>query len=158
MQARPQSGGTIVEAYAIAAGLPHDSDAARKGATIAWKHDAVQGLMDRLRYRSARQSAARITNRATALIESMLTEADSPLVELKDKASAVKVALQFMKQVSDEDIQERVERTRRGFVKAREALAAEPETIEAITDEQAVLHLQMLKEQLGESKLKALLK
>jgi hypothetical protein len=150
MQARPQTGATICEAFAIAAGLPTDSQAARQGALQAWEHDSVQALVDRLRYRSNRQAAARITNRTTAVIEAMLREAETG--NLKEKESAAKTALQFMRMVSDEDVQERVERTRRGFVKAREALGTGKNEYENITPEQALLHLKVIRDQLGSEK------
>jgi hypothetical protein len=150
MQARPQSGATIVEAYAIAASVDAGSETARSGASRAWKSDAVQALLDRLRYRSNRQAAARITNKTTVLIEQMLAEAATPEVELKDKANAAKTALAFMRMVSDEDVQERVERTKRGFVKARAELSASQDEVEHITPDQALLHTKVMIENLGE--------
>ncbi len=156
MQARPQSGTTITEAYAIAAGLPSNSEAARRGAVNVWKNDAVQALLDRLRYRSSRQAAARITNRTTAVIESMLADAAKSDVPLVEKAKVVSSALAFMRMVSDEDVQERVERTKRGFVNARKALEVSKDELEEITPEQAKLHVKILRDQLGEEAFKAL--
>ena len=155
MQARPQSGSTIVEAYAIAANLPSDSEAARKVAAVAWAHDAVQSLTDRLRYRSKQEAGARITTRLTALIEEMLLGVSGEDVSLKDKAEATKAALSFVRMVSDQDIQERVERTKRGFAKARATLS-EAE-VEVPTSDQAELYLKILVDQLGKDKVKALL-
>jgi hypothetical protein len=150
MQARPQSGQTIVEAYAIAVNTDVHSEAARSGATACWKHDAVQALIDRLRYRSARQAAARITNKATFVIESMLKDAENE--DVQTKATAVRTALSFMKMVSDEDIQERAERTKRGFVAARKELS--DGDVEVPTPERAALYLKQLRELLGPDKFK----
>jgi hypothetical protein len=156
MQARAHVGATMVEAYAIAANCEHDSEQARAGAMKAIKHDAVQALLDRLRYRSARQAAARITNRTTLLIEDMLAAAAQDDVPIKDKTLAAKAALSFMKMVSDEDIQERVERTRRGLVKARRELE-QGEAVDVLTDEQIALQLRIIQDQIGPDKMKALL-
>jgi hypothetical protein len=146
----------MVEAYAIAANCEHDSEQARGGAMKAIKHDAVQALLDRLRYRSARQAAARITNRTTLLIEDMLAQAAQDDVPIKDKTLAAKAALSFMKMVSDEDIQERVDRTRRGIIKARKELE-NGDVVDVLTDEQIALQLKIIQDQIGPEKMKALL-
>jgi hypothetical protein len=155
MQARPQTGSTIVEAYAIAAGVPANTEEARRGAGLAWEHDAVQALLDRLRYRSKQQAAARIINMLTLSIEEMLQRTRGEDVPTKEKADAARTALQFVRMVSEESIQERVERTKRGFQKAQQALGNTE--VETPTDDQAELYLKTLISQIGKDKVKALL-
>jgi len=86
----------------------------------------------------------------------MLADAAKPDVPLVEKAKVVSSALAFMRMVSDEDVQERVERTKRGFVNARKALEVTKDELEEITPEQAKLHVKILRDQLGEEAFKAL--
>ncbi|MGH7749715.1 MAG: hypothetical protein ACREQ5_33860 [Candidatus Dormibacteria bacterium] len=150
MEARSTGTNTIRIAYSIALGVSPDDVRVMRGYPIVWKHDAVQSLLDRLHYRSAKQAAARITNKVTILIENMLVEVSSS-DEIKEKNMAVRTALDFMRQVSDADVQERVERTKRGFQQAREELRLAKTVGEEVTPDQAVLHLSMLKEKLGDN-------
>jgi hypothetical protein len=86
----------------------------------------------------------------------MLADATAEGAELVVKAKVVSTALAFMRMVSDEDVQERVERTKRGFVNARKALDVAKDELEEITPEQAKLHMKILREQLGEEAFRAL--
>jgi hypothetical protein len=149
MQARAQTGATLVEAYCIAANTQFDTDESKRGAMACWQHDAVQALLDRLRYRSRREAAARITTRTTLVMEKMLTQAAGEDTSIKDKSIALNSALKFLRMVTDEDIQERVERTRRGFQKAREVISVDAE-YEEITPDKAQQHLKILRQVLGD--------
>jgi hypothetical protein len=130
------NGAPIVLAYAIAAGLdPHDKECKIRAAK-AWKSDAVQNLIDRLRYRGIRQAGARITNAMTLLLERSLSDAfDAPL---KDRAAILNSALSLMKIMSTEDVAERAERSKRGFIKARGELGDGEEV--DVTEDQATLY------------------
>ena len=130
------NGAPIVLAYAIAAGLDPYSSECKIRAAKAWKSDAVQNLIDRLRYRGIRQAGARITNGLTLLLERSLSEAfDAPL---KERTQVMNTALTLMKMMSTEDIAERAERSKRGFVKARGELSGEEEL--EVTEDQAALY------------------
>jgi hypothetical protein len=144
-QATP-NGASIVLAYSIAAGIDPHVPEAKVRAAKAWKHDSVQGLLDRLRYRSIRQAGARITNRMTLLMEQTLDDAKS--ASLKDRAAVLNSALALMKIMSMEDISERAERTKRGFVKARGELSPGDETID-VTADQASLYIKALAAKFG---------
>lgn len=141
------NGAPIVLAYAIAAGIDPATPEAKIRAAKAWQHDAVQGLLDRLRYRSIRQAGARITSAMTALIEKSLALAlDSG--DYKERAAALNSALQLLKITATEDIVERAERTKRGFVAARGALGPGTEEVE-VTADQAALYIKALAAKLG---------
>lgn len=140
------NGAPIILAYAIAAGLEPNTPDAKIRAAKAWRHDAVQSLLDRLRYRSIRQAGARITNAMTLLMEKSLQEAmTSPL---KDRAPILNSALALIKIMSTEDISERAERTKRGFVAARGALGDDAEEIE-VSPDQAELYVKALAAKFG---------
>lgn len=140
------NGAPIILAYAIAAGLEPNTPDTKIRAAKAWRHDAVQSLLDRLRYRSIRQAGARITNAMTLLMEKSLQEAmTSPL---KDRAPILNSALALIKIMSTEDISERAERTKRGFVAARGALGDDAEEIE-VSPDQAELYVKALAAKFG---------
>lgn len=136
------NGAPIILAYAIAAKLdPHSPDAKIRAAK-AWRHDAVQNLIDRLRYRSIRQAGARITNLATLVMEKSLQE--SMEAPLKERAAVLNSALALMKLISTEDMAERAERTKRGFVKARGELSKGDDIEVDVTPDQAELYAKAL--------------
>jgi hypothetical protein len=104
---RPQDGWTIVQAYAHAARIDPSTDEAKIRAKKAWDHDSVRFLLDRLQYRARRQASARIWNKATSLLELVLTEAAEEGVEMKERTMALQTAAQFLKVVSTEEMEER---------------------------------------------------
>lgn len=147
VQQMPANGAPIVLAYAIAADLDPYEASTKIRAAKAWAHDAVQGLLDRLRYRSIRQAGARITNKLTLAMERALDMCET--ADLKERAAIFNSALSLMKIMSTEDIAERAERTKRGFIKGREALnGGDAETIE-VSEDQAVLYVKALAAKLG---------
>jgi hypothetical protein len=147
VQKLPSSGGAIITAYAIAAHLEPNSNDTKIRAAKAWRHDAVQQLLDRLRYRGMRQTSARITSSVGFLIENMVARAlDHDNASVLDQAAAVKAALAFTKIVAEEDALERKERGKRGAVRINDK---KPGEIETPTADRAVLYLRMLQEQLG---------
>lgn len=141
------NGAPIVLAYAIAAQIDPTTPEAKIRAAKAWRHDAVQALIDRLRYRSIRQAGARITNAMTMLMEKSLADAQIS-TDYKERAAAMNSALQLLKIMSTEEIAERAERTKRGFVNARGALTPGAEEVE-VTADQATLYIKALAAKLG---------
>lgn len=159
MQHKPQSNTVIVYAYMIAARLSDDElPQAQIRAAKAWQHDAVQFLLDKLRYRSARQATARITNAVTHLIEHEISRVMNPEYVGDDQTDVtdtrVKVgnmALAFMKLVQREDIAMQAERARRGAQLATAQLkAAQAEASDAaITEDSGKIYIRMITETLG---------
>jgi hypothetical protein len=160
MQHKPQSNTVIVYAYMLAARIPDDElPQAQIRAAKAWQHDAVQFLLDRIRYRSARQATARITNAVTHLIEHEISRVMNPEYVGDDtenvtdqRAKVGALALSFLKIVQREDVAERAERSRRGAQLATAQLkAAQAEANEeAITEDSARLYLRMIQHKLGD--------
>lgn len=143
----PANGAPIVLAYAIAANIdPHTPDAKIRAAK-AWRHDAVQGLIDRLRYRSLRQAGARITHRMTLLMERSLDDALN--ATLKERAAILNSALALLKIMSHEDIAERAERSKRGFIRARGEIGPDAEEVD-VSPDQAELYIKALAAKFGE--------
>jgi hypothetical protein len=146
-QGAAPSGSAIITAYAIAAKLEPDANDTKIRASKAWRHDAVQQLLDRLRYRGMRQASTRITNSVGFLIEKMVTRSLDPMqASVLDQAAAVKAALAFTKIVADEEALERKERNKRGFVQLADGKKPE---IETPTPDKAALYLKVLQQQLG---------
>ena len=141
------NGAPIVLAYAIAAGIDPETPDAKIRATKAWQHDAVQALIDRLRYRSIRQAGARITNAATLLMEKSLADALTSS-DYKERAAALNSALQLMKIMSGEEVTERAERTKRGMKNARGELGAVGEEIN-VTPDVAISYIKAIAAKLG---------
>ncbi len=159
MQHKPQSNTVIVYAYMLAARLPDDQlPEAQIRAAKAWAHDAVQFLIDRLRYRADRQAKSRITNAVTYLIESEISRVmnpefthDDPSVTTDQRVKVGQLALSFMKLVQREDVADRAERAKRGAVLAAAQLeAAKKADTEEITADSARLYLRMIQNTLGE--------
>lgn len=162
-----QAGHLIVLAYAIATGLDPNDDETRIRAAKAWRHDAVQSLLDRLRYRGARQAAERITLSVTKLLEDEITRvADKnykPVVGVDKGGDIVygdpadtrvkyaNTAIAFLKLVQREDVADRAERAKRGYTAAREALAKAQDAAEneSITPDKFRLFLRMAQDELG---------
>jgi len=84
----------------------------------------------------------------------MLLAVQGEDASIKEKGEAVRSALSFMKMVSDEDVQERVERTKRGFIAARKELTDKEE--EKPTLDQARVYIEMLRGQFGTETIRAL--
>jgi hypothetical protein len=158
----PASNSVIVLAYMQAARL-HDDEImrAQKLATRAWDHDAVQQLIYRLRDRSQQQAAARISNQAAYLIETLTSQAlnEEFMLEVKDKTEIAKTAIAFLKLVQTGQTAELAERSKRGALLAAKQLAeAKANDTEQITPESATLHMRMLYDSLGQEWLHNTLK
>lgn len=115
-------------AYSIAANIPMESPNLRVRAARAWKHDAVQALIERVRYRSLRQRSVKIENAQLLMIERvqkvMMERLDGETVSEETIKSAVAVmgnVTKYLAAVNQEDVKIRSERTRRGLDNARKA-------------------------------------
>lgn len=116
-------------AYWIAAShfeptLTQDHPDLRARSVRAWKEDAVQSLLDRVRYRAVRSHSNRIQTKLVKLVDLMLEEAMSPEIPIKEKRFAAECAIRFVEQVDYEENRVRSERTKRGVENARKAMTA----------------------------------
>lgn len=118
----------------------------------AWRHDAVQVLFDRVRYRSVRQGSIRVQNKLFTLAEDLADAAQSN-IPVNDKVSIANLLVKTVKLVDVQEQAIRAERTKRGLVAAREALAG---TSEQLSERELTVLLKAAKSQLGTQKFAAL--
>lgn len=117
-------------AYSIAANMPMESPNLRAQAARAWKHDAVQTLVERVRFRSLRQRSVKVENNHLRMLE-QLQESIAKRFEktdelttddVKDITATLSVVNKYLSQVSNEESARRNDRSARALAKARESL------------------------------------
>jgi hypothetical protein len=126
----------IASAYATAAapyqGFAMDIDDPRLlgRAAKAYEHDAVQSLLERLKFRTTRRKRIKLENLVYSEVEAMIKDAaardesDQPLYSMQDRKLAMDSAQKLLGLANEEEAVTRAERTRRGMARAREALQA----------------------------------
>jgi hypothetical protein len=122
----------------------------------AWKHDAVQALIDRVRYRDSRNASNRIQGKLVTLLENMIEEAiqGGEGIGLKDKRFAADAAIRFLQVVDFTESRMRSERTKRGIEQARKAFANPDEDL---GPRELEAFAKVAFKKLGKDKVKALL-
>lgn len=153
--------GTEIEAYAMAydCGL----EEAKKKYRAVLQHDAVAGLLERIGARERALSAIAIDQAYGRVVNKLLGEAadllndQGPSILSKEDIKligvAVKAANDFTKRVDSKQMEERIERTKRGVQRGREAMLNEVD----VTPEDAARMLVMVKERLGSAGFSAVL-
>ena len=138
-QNRAQQPGVIVDAWALALGArPHDEGLAQ-GAGEAWKHDAVQQLLFRIRDSQTRQAAARIERLLTANLEADLLSEDP-----KKRESALKNGLAFMRLAEERQKAESEQRLKSGMERLEKDAAAAKRAFERPSEAQAIEYMKTL--------------
>lgn len=118
-----------------------------------WQSDAVQALFDRVRYRSVRQGSIRVQNKLFTLAEDLAGAALDPAASIKDKVSIGELLIKTAKLVDSQEAAVRAERTKRGLVAAREALAGKTDQL---SDRELEVLVKAATSQLGSAKVLAL--
>ena len=132
----PDDVSLIATAYVIAAApyagyaiSPTDPTLGAR-ALQAYRHDSVQSLLERVKYRSTRRKRLRLENLVYSEAEAMVkdaalrNDANEPIFSMLDRKAAVDSARALMKLADEEDAVVRSERSRRGMTRARDAVAA----------------------------------
>jgi hypothetical protein len=138
-QNRAQTAGIIVDAWALAIKAPpHDRDIGA-AAGDAWKHDAVQQLLYRIRDSQARQSVARIERLLTSALEDDLLAGDQ-----KRRDAAVKNGIAFIRLIEERQQKENDQRLKRGMARLEEDNQNVRAALVRPTEDQAVEHMRSL--------------
>lgn len=143
-QSRPQTAGILMDAWALATGANAHDKATAIAAAEAWKHDAVQQLLFRIRDQQSRQAVARIERLVTSNLEADLAAGDA-----KVRGEAMKSSLAFMRLVEEREARERAAREKRGMERLKEDLDKTQRAFEKPTIDQAQQYLRAIADMFG---------
>jgi len=120
------AGATVAEAYASANGISIDESQKRAyGIETGYKHPAVQGMLNRLRYRERSLTWITVESKWRAVIEKLLDDVLTPEDGKEPSAKMVELALKGVASyagiVSMDDVRERQEASKRSIEAARHA-------------------------------------
>jgi hypothetical protein len=122
----------VTRAYLIAIGQPDAPDTAKSNfeARALLEDDAVQALLDRVRYHTERRSAERLARRASRKIEELFDRAEDPQTalnyeqQLATERTAVAASLQFRRQVDIKEARIETARMKRAVADAQNRSSA----------------------------------